>query len=54
MADAVIVMALASWDVANRKELSREEGRASSMERRGKRTKPPLASIGSTSGGEFN
>jgi hypothetical protein len=54
MADAVIVMALASRDAANRKELSREEGGASFTERRGQMTKPPLASIWSTSGGEFN
>jgi hypothetical protein len=50
MADAVIVMALASRDAANRKELSREERGASSRERRGQMAKPQLASIWSTSG----
>jgi hypothetical protein len=35
MADAVIVMALASRDAAYRNELSREEGGASSTEKKG-------------------
>jgi hypothetical protein len=52
MADAVIVMALASRDAANRKELSREQA-VSPTERWGQMAKPPLASIWSASGGEF-
>jgi hypothetical protein len=52
MADAVNVMALVSWDAANRTELSREEGGRLGM--KGINGKAAACVIWRASGGEFN
>jgi hypothetical protein len=54
MADAVIMMALASRDAANRKELSRGGRSLIYRWNETKMVKPPLAFRWWTSGGEFN